>query len=187
MALIVEDGTMPEGANSYASVEDGDAYLVPRGISDWPAPVQGSDLEPDPNLPAKEAALIRASDYLNSLQWLGSRQVWDWPMAWPRANVPLPGMPHGCEFVPGDSVPQAVKRACIELAALFMGGEDPLAPVERGGRVASETVGPLSTTYFEDAASETLYPAVSGLAGMFLAKIPGQAQSVTGMVEAGRS
>lgn len=187
MALIVEDGTMPEGANSYASVEDADVYLVPRGISDWPAPVQGSDLEPDPNLPAKEAALIRASDYLNSLQWLGSRQVWDWPMAWPRVDVPLPGMAHDGEFVPEDSVPQAVKRACIELAALFMGGEDPLAPVERGGRVASETVGPLSTTYFEDSASETLYPAVSGLVGPFLAKIPGEAQSVTGMVEAGRS
>ena len=28
MPLIVEDGTMPEGANTYASVADADAYLL---------------------------------------------------------------------------------------------------------------------------------------------------------------
>ena len=32
--LIVEDGSCPEGANSYVSLEDADAYLVPRGL--WP-------------------------------------------------------------------------------------------------------------------------------------------------------
>lgn len=36
MPLIVEDGTMPEGANTYASVADADAYLLSRGVSGWP-------------------------------------------------------------------------------------------------------------------------------------------------------
>ena len=49
MSLIVEDGTMPEGANTYASVADADAYLLSRGVSDWAAP-PSSDLEPDPQI-----------------------------------------------------------------------------------------------------------------------------------------
>lgn len=72
MALIVEDGTMPEGANTYASVSEADTYLLSRGVSDWPAP-PSSDLEPDPQLSAKEAALIRSADYLNGLKWKGEK------------------------------------------------------------------------------------------------------------------
>ena len=95
---------------------------------------------------------------------------------------------HGVmQFVACDTVPSAVKRACIELAALFIAGEDPLAPIERGGRVASETVGPISTSYFDDAASETLYPAVSGLVWAFLREIPGQSGSISGFAETGRA
>ncbi len=188
MVLIVEDGTMPKGANTYASLADADDYLLSRGVSDWPAP-PSSDLEPAPQLAAKEAALIRAADYLNGLKWKGEKIEYDWPMAWPRAGVPT-GVKniHGVmQLVACDTVPSAVKRACIELAALFIAGEDPLAPIERGGRVASETVGPISTSYFDDAASETLYPAVSGLVWAFLREIPGQSGSISGFAETGRA
>lgn len=184
MSLIVEDGTMPPGANSYASVEDADAYLVPRGVSGWPSP---SD-PPDPNLAAKEAALIRASDWLNTLLWKGERIDPLWTMAWPRAGVPLSKRDINgvMQFVPHNVVPVAVQRACIELAALIFAGENPLEPVERGGRVASETVGPISTSYFNDAPSQTLYPAVSGLIGAFLSEIPGKESKLSGCVQVGR-
>lgn len=194
--LIIEDGTMPDGANSYASVAETDAYWSLRSVgksSSWPSsPEQPAPTpeepepqpEPDPNIAQKEAALIRASDYLNTLQWHGEKIFWDWPMAWPREGAGLPDMkisdPVGPD-IPADGevkryiIPTAVKRACMELAAVFIGGENPLAPVERGGRVASETVGPISTSYFDDAADETLYPAVAGLIGPFLRIIPGVA------------
>ena len=196
MTLIIEDGTMPEGANSYASVEDADAYWSVRAVdeaSSWPpAPEQSGDTPedpnpqpvPDPNIAQKEAALVRASDYLNTLQWHGEKISWDWPMAWPREGEGLPNMKISIPIdpdIPADGevkryiIPTAVKRACMELAAVFIGGENPLAPVERGGRVASETVGPISTSYFDDAADETLYPAVAGLIGPFLRIIPGVA------------
>lgn len=129
MPLIVEDGTMPEGANTYASVADADAYLLSRGVSGWAAP-PSSDLEPDPQLSAKEAALIRSADYLNGLKWKGEKIEYDWPMAWPRAGVPT-GVKniHGVmQFVACDTVPSAVKRACIELAALFIAGKTRLHP-----------------------------------------------------------
>lgn len=170
MALIIEDGTMPEGANSFASVAEADAYLSARGLS-WPLPE--SDVVQDANLAAKEAALVRAADYLNVLAWRGSKVEWNWPMSWPRKDAPIPGSSE--QFIPDNVVPVQVKRACMELAALFYAGEDLLAAVERGGRIASETVGPISTSYFDDASSETFYPAVAGLIGDFLTTIPGEA------------
>ena len=173
MAIIIEDGTMPVGANAFVSVAEADAYLSARNISSWPIPA--SDLETDQNLTAKEAAIIRASDYLNTLSWSGTKTDWNWPMSWPRKGVIVPGV--YAEYIPESIVPEQVKRACMELAALFYTGENLLAAVERGGRVASETVGPISTSYFEDASSETFYPAVAGLIGGLLTTIPGKAES----------
>lgn len=170
MALIIEDGTMPEGANAFVSVAEADAYLSARGLG-WPLPE--SDVTPDANLAAKEAAIVRASDYLNTLAWRGAKADWNWPMSWPRKGANIPGSVD--EFIPEDVVPTQVKRACMELAVLFYGGEDLLAAQERGGRIASETVGPISTSYFDDASSETFYPAVAGLIGDFLTAIPGEA------------
>lgn len=188
MPLIAEDGTVPEGANTCASVADADAYPLSRGVSDWAAP-PSSDLESDPQLSAKEAAPIHSADYLNGLKRKGEKIEYDWPMTWPRAGVPT-GVKnvHGViQFVACDIVPSVIKRACIELAALFIAGEDPPAPIERGERAASETVGPISTSYFDGAASETLYPAVSGLVWALLREVPGQSGSISGFAETGRA
>lgn len=173
MALIIEDGTMPNGANTFASVADADAYFSERGNTDWPA----KNEEVDANLSKKENALIRAADYLNTLSWKGARVSWDWPMCWPRQQVPIPGDVKDRE-IPDNVVPSCVKRACMELAVLFYNGEDPLASQERGGRVKSETVGPLSTSYFDDASNETYYPAVAGLISDYLTVVPGEASSM---------
>lgn len=179
MSLIVEDGTMPKGANSYASLAEADAYHAVRLTESWMGEVTGAQ---------KEAALIRASDWLNTLLWKGERIDPLWTMAWPRAGVPLSKRDINgvMQFVPHNVVPVAVQRACIELAALIFAGENPLEPVERGGRVASETVGPISTSYFNDAPSQTLYPAVSGLIGAFLSEIPGKESKLSGCVQVGR-
>lgn len=171
MALVIEDGTMPEGANTFASVADTDAYFSLRGNGNWPAPI-GLELEADANLAKKENALVRASDYLNTLSWLGFKKDWNWHMCWPRRDVAIAGSEDNVS-IPDNVVPEQVKRACMELAALFYSGEDLFAPVERGGRIQSETVGPISTTYFDDAAQETFYPAVAGLIGDMLSSVPG--------------
>ena len=68
MALIIEDGTMPEGANTYASVADADSYLAERS-ENWPS--APSDITPDANIAKKERALILAADWLNTLEWKG--------------------------------------------------------------------------------------------------------------------
>lgn len=196
--LIVEDGTMPEGANTYASLADVDAYLVPRGL--WEAT---PDEAGDGIIAKKEAAVIRAFDAMNTLNWAGDAPDWQRVTAWPRQNVPMPGVkPKPGEeptFLPADMVPRAVVQAQMELAGLIYGGLNPLAPVERGGKVVSmsesskegdlDVIGgdskSYSVTYAESAPVETYLPAVYGILGPYLREIPGKSGMICGRVAMG--
>lgn len=196
--LIVEDGTMPEGANTYVSLELADAYLVPRGL--WEATPDDAG---DSVIAKKEAAIIRAFDALNTLNWVGDVPDWQRVTAWPRENVPMPGvMPKPGEeptFLPADMVPRAVVQAQMELAGLIYGGLNPLAPVERGGKIVSmsesskegdvDVIGgdskSYSVTYAESAPVETYFPAVYGILGPYLREIPGKSGMICGRVVRG--
>ena len=191
--LIVEDGTMPEGANTYVSLELADAYLVPRGLWETTPDDAGDSV-----IAKKEAAIIRAFDALNTLNWVGDVPDWQRVTAWPRQNVPMPGgMPKPGEeptFLPADMVPRAVVQAQMELAGLIYGGLNPLAPVERGGKVVSmsesskegdvDVIGgdskSYSVTYAESAPVETYFPAVYGILGPYLREIPGKSGMICG-------
>lgn len=196
--LIVEDGTMPEGANTYVSLADVDAYLVPRGL--WEAT---PDEAGDGIIAKKEAAVIRAFDAMNTLNWAGDAPDWQRVTAWPRQNVPMPGVKPkpGDEpiFLPADMVPRAVVQAQMELAGLIYGGLNPLAPVERGGKIVSmsesskegdvDVIGgdskSYSVTYAESAPVETYLPAVYGILGPYLREIPGKSGMICGRVAMG--
>lgn len=202
-AIIVEDGTGIADANAYASLAAADAYLVRRGL--WPeTPIvetDGTDDEPPTAEPdasmvaAKEAAIIRAADALNVLYWKGEARSPLSLMAWPRTGVEVDG-----RKLPIDAVPLAVVRANMELAALIYNGTaDPLAPVERGGKIISKSesyaegnvdvIGgdskSYSVTYSEAAPVETYLPAVYGILRPYLRAIPGQSGSVVGRVVRG--
>ncbi len=196
--LIVEDGTMPEGANTYVSLEDVDAYLVPRGLWETTPDDAGDSV-----IAKKEAAIIRAFDAMNTLNWAGDVPDWQRVTAWPRQNVPMPGVkPKPGEeptFLPADMVPRAVVQAQMELAGLIYGGLNPLAPVERGGKIVSmsesskegdvDVIGgdskSYSVTYAESAPVETYFPAVYGILGPYLREIPGKSGMICGRVEMG--
>lgn len=196
--LIVEDGTMPEGANTYVSLADVDAYLVPRGLWETTPDDAGDSV-----IAKKEAAIIRAFDAMNTLNWAGDVPDWQRVTAWPRQNVPMPGVkPKPGEeptFLPADMVPRAVVQAQMELAGLIYSGLNPLAPVERGGKVVSmsesskegdlDVIGgdskSYSVTYAESAPVETYLPAVYGILGPYLLEIPGKSGMICGRVVMG--
>lgn len=196
--LIVEDGTMPEGANTYVSLEDVDAYLVPRGLWETTPDDAGDSV-----IAKKEAAIIRAFDAMNTLNWAGDVPDWQRVTAWPRQNVPMPGVkPKPGEeptFLPADMVPRAVVQAQMELAGLIYGGLNPLAPVERGGKIVSmsesskegdvDVIGgdskSYSVTYAESAPVETYLPAVYGILGPYLREIPGKSGMICARVVMG--
>lgn len=78
MAIVVEDGSIVAGANSYASVSDLEEYASARGIT------LGNTSEEN------EVLLIKAMDWMEAKygqRWQGERVNLDQPLAWPRTGV----------------------------------------------------------------------------------------------------
>ena len=161
MALIVEDGTIVTGAESYISVADADAYFLARGNAAWAALTPAA---------TKEAALRKATDYMTGrygLRWKGERvselQALDWPRLWcERRNVINGAFPL---YWDDTTVPVAVQRACAELAVRASAGE--LVP-DVGAQVKSETVGPISVVYADGARQSDSYRAIDAMLAPFL-------------------
>lgn len=86
MAFTVEDGTIVSGANSYITVTFADDYHADRGESAWA----------NANQTAKEQAIIKATDYLDSHYIFKSNPVSDSQfLKFPRTEfgtdvIPLP-------------------------------------------------------------------------------------------------
>lgn len=172
--LIVEDGSMKDGANTYATTAQADAYLAARGAEKW------AELDDD----GKTIALIRAADTLNSYNWKGVTAKPGRVMTWPRKGVAYAdGTP-----VKEDEVPLQIVNAQCELAGAIVTNEaDPLAPVDTTvGAVTSEKVDVIAVSYAEPDSNAytgiTGYPAVDGLLKQFLRGGSGR----FGVVEVGR-
>ena len=150
MSLTLEDGTGIAAANSYVDTTYADAFHTARGNTAWTGTTA-----------VKEAALVRAFDYLcneKRYRFRGARTTSIQRAPFPRT---------GCQERNGplytdNQIPWRVKDAQCLLAVLALSGalESSLA---RGGKVQSETVGPISTTYAADAPVETIYTGVDGL------------------------
>jgi hypothetical protein len=145
ITLIVEDGTRPTGANTYASAADADAYHADRSFTAW------DDATDD----EKATALIKATAYLNGLAWLG-RKVAKRKLAWPRADMTMDGYAIGF-----DEIPDAVVDACCHMAGEIVGGADPYPVIER--EIVEMTVGPIGTRWAPGSNPLPRYPAVESL------------------------
>lgn len=157
MTITVEDGTGKADAESFCTVAFADQYFSARSVAAWAV---GTDAD-------KEARLRKATDYLEQLyrqSWAGYRVTSTQALSWPRAWVPLPDTPGGYAslpaYVPNNTVPDAVKKACAELALRAISGD--LAPdVERV--TTSETVGPITVQYSDSAPAVTTYRVIENL------------------------
>lgn len=154
MALIVEDGSIVEGAESYITVADATTYFEARGNAAWSA--LASDT-------VREQVLRKATDYMlgrYGLLWKGDRvselQALDWPRSAAYANGYL---------IDSGEVPLKVQHACAELAVRASAGD--LSP-DVGAQVKSETVGPISVTYADGARQTEAYKAVDAMLSAYL-------------------
>jgi hypothetical protein len=135
MALVVENNTGMANADSYVSVADFRAYATNRGIETV------GDLSDD----EAEQKLRQGFDYVNS-QWgyTSIPKSNDQAGEFPRVDL-SDGM--GRIF---NSVPNRVKQAQCAAAIEAISGAL-FTTADRGGKVKSESVGPISVTY-EDGA-----------------------------------
>ncbi len=147
MTLIVEDGSGRADATAYADMPYADAYHGARGNAAWAAA----------ELAARQAALVKASDCLDAVyRFRGARLRESQALAWPRVGAADDG---GTALA---GVPEAVRRACVELALRAL-AEELLPDERRGGQVLSESLGPISATYAPGAPAGTVRRLVDGL------------------------
>lgn len=159
MALIIEGGTNVPGANSFATVAECRAYADARGLT---LPTEDTEVE---------ALLIKAGDYLNSLEnkFQGYRYFYDvgQPLCFPREDIYL------YKRYIGGEIPDELKNAQCQLA-FDSDGNDLLAPGD-GREVIEKKTGPLTTKwattgntspqYYPTAALAILEPLFNASAG----------------------
>jgi hypothetical protein len=139
--------TVTAGIDVYADRAEADAYFAARAVAAWAAATEA----------ARDAALLRATAYLEgNHRWVGRLVEPAQPLAWPRTGA------RDADGRALDGIPDRVKAACAELALIAL-TEDLAPPVERGGRVLSEQVGPVAVSYAADAPPGRSFPAVEAL------------------------
>lgn len=130
MAVIVENGSIVENANSYISIVELQSYASDRNIS------LGSDTS------AINAMVIQATDYLESLQDDFVGEIFDvnQELSWPRQGV---------EFRDQDisgTIPKILKKACMQLSIDIFNGIT-FNQTADGRFILEESAGPLRVRY----------------------------------------
>lgn len=139
MPLVVETG---------AGLLDADAYCDVQFVRDYHAS-RGNDITAMTDTQV-EQAIRRATTFIDT-EW----RFKAYPLNQLQSlEFPRTGLEWNGRVIVG--VPLRVKQACAELAVISRNG--PLrVDQDRGGKVVSESVGPISVTYAEDAPAGKLY------------------------------
>lgn len=157
MALIVEDGTSVEDAESYISVEGADTYHTGRGANLW------FEL----TVEEKEQALRRATEYMVGEyrdRWLGRRTSATQALDWPRTGVYLSDLADQCR-IPTTFVPRDVKAACASLALRAAAGE---LVEDTDQKIIEETIGPITTKWDPKSSTKRKYPQIDSMLKIFM-------------------
>lgn len=169
-AIVVEDGSVVAGANSYASAVQASEHLRARNrATAWDALDQSQ----------QEAYLIQATDFLVQryhASWKGVRRSAAQALDWPRAYVDYEPVYQstgvvsdpvtGGFWLPADEVPSQVVHACIELAVRAISGL--LAP-DLAAQKKRVQVGPIEVEYLPTAREGKAFQAVEQLLAPLLA------------------
>lgn len=137
MAIVVEDGTVVAGANSYITRASAIAYAAARGVT-------------LADTTATDVLIVKAFDYLESLrsQFKGELVEYDQPAAWPRAGATIEGYDWS-----NDEIPRQVIAAQCALVVEINAGEDPFNPTAVVGPVTEKTVPGAVTVKYASATS----------------------------------
>ncbi|MGL5968481.1 MAG: DnaT-like ssDNA-binding protein [Kluyvera sp.] len=138
MPLIVEDGTIVAGADSYISLVDARALADKYG---WVLPADDTEAE---------AALRNGAGYigLQEPQMCGTRVSASQSLAYPRQNVTLYSFP-----VAADSIPDQIKQAQVIAAVEYGKGTDVRASTDGRATSMERVEGAVTVQYFNNGAT----------------------------------
>jgi len=143
MALTVETGQQSTTANSYVTVAGYDAYLNARYIG-----------RTDISDAQAEAYILRATDYFESLRFIGLTATETQSMQWPRSRIVIDGFGKD-----SNEIPNEVLVAIYELAYGFEQGYGINDPISR--ETVKEKIGEIEVEYKSSSADRTLLPAAT--------------------------
>lgn len=136
VSIIVEDGSVVTGANSYVTTAQLQTYADNRNIT-----ISASDLS---------ELIIQSMDYIESLVYKGYKLTRDQALQWPRSGVMVDGY-----YLDSDTIPQELKNGQMAAALAVDAGNSPLATLERGKkRVRVE--GAVEVEYFTSYSANTV-------------------------------
>jgi hypothetical protein len=163
--FVIEDGTGLDTATSLVSVSDFRAYWTARPL-DAGSSITATDAK-------VQDALMAATRYICSRgEWQGSPIRSTQRLALPRYWGSIGG-----RYWTG--LPNPILEA-VCLVARFVLDESLDAPLDRGGEVQSEQLGPLSTSYFEGAPARKKFASAMDLIEPFLVNSGGQVEIALG-------
>jgi hypothetical protein len=141
MAIVVEDGSIVTGANSYVSESDLSSYASARGIN----------LSGDP-----EELLIKAMDYIESLSYIGIKFSRDQELQWPRVDVWIDDY-----YLDSDTIPQQLKNGLMITAIEIDSGNNPISTISTSDQTKRKRVGDIEVEYKDGASSSPIIRSIS--------------------------
>lgn len=158
MAIIVENGSIVTGANSYVSGTELTTFATARGVT----LVSGT-----------ETLLIQAMDYIENLNFKGMKLRYDQGLQWPRTDVWIDGF-----FNTTNNIPIQLKNGLMQTAIAIDQGNGPLIDMPR--RTTHERVGELEVTYSDGASSVVLNRQITNALQKLLTNGTGASSVVVG-------
>jgi len=141
MALVVEDGSVVSGANSYVTLTEFKTWADSRGID------YGTDY-------VLEQKILRAMDFLEHQAFIGEKANEDQPLQWPRVEAVIDGY-----YVDATEVPTDVKKALYEATVVEILGYSELNTQDR--RTVMEKIGDITVQYASNSDNRTITPALT--------------------------
>jgi len=140
MALVVEDGSVVTGANTYVSLAEFKAWADDRGIT------YGTDA-------AVTQQIYRAMDYFERLQFIGNKANENQPLQWPRTEALIDGY-----YADATEIPTPVKTALYEAVVVEAAGNSELEVQDR--KTIREKIGDIEVQYADNSENRKITPAL---------------------------
>lgn len=163
MSIVVEDGTVVSGANSYVSEVELSAFAAARNVT------LSGDF-------TTEELLILAMDYIESLEFKGDKNTYTQTLQWPRANVIIDGYYNNV-----DNIPTELKNGLMQTALAIDVGNSPLQNIPR--KTIREKVGELEVQYAEGSSAVIIDKKIMA----FLRKLLANGGSGSGVIAVGKA
>lgn len=141
MALVIEDGSVIAGANSYITAVEFRTWANSRGIT-----VSDSD-------DILERSILRAMDWFERQFFIGNKANENQLLQWPRTEALIDGY-----YADATEIPKEVKTALYEATKVQIDGYSELNEQDR--RTIKESIGDISVEYAENSENRTITPAL---------------------------